>query len=181
MRNDRSVFDEVKRKGAMHIISATGAHGSVRFSDLKSHLPVSEPTIATRLDELQDAGLLDRTFHDEMPPRVEYSLTGEAEGLYEPLVDLFEWASEQDETGAPDTPNSKGQDGQEHQCICCGIGAESGTDHEDDDVIWYRTLNGLIAVVGNLQIRVKSSRSNVTCPHNQVGHSADEILPGFHK
>lgn len=85
----------VRGKGAMHIVYITGAHERIRFGDLANHLNISEPTLSTRLDELEDAGLIDRAFFDEMPPRVEYSLTPAGEELYKHLVPLFEWTVEE--------------------------------------------------------------------------------------
>lgn len=95
MPEDDPGFEVVRRKGAMYIIYVTGAHERVRFRDLTEHLNISDPTISTRLDELQEAGLLEREFFDEMPPRVEYSLTPTAEELHELLTPLFEWAAEE--------------------------------------------------------------------------------------
>lgn len=88
-------FEAVWRKGALHIIYLTGTNATIRFRDLKDQLTISDPTISTRLDELEEAGLLRRTFFDEMPPRVEYSLTPAGEELYDLLIPLFEWAAEQ--------------------------------------------------------------------------------------
>lgn len=88
-------FEAVWRKGALHIIYLTGTNETIRFRDLKDQLTISDPTISTRLDELEEAGLLRRTFFDEMPPRVEYSLTPAGEELYDLLIPLFEWAAEQ--------------------------------------------------------------------------------------
>lgn len=102
MPESESGFEVVWRKGAIHIIYLTGAQENIRFKDLKEHLDISDPTISTRLDELEEAGLVERTFFDEMPPRVEYSLTPPAEELYELLIPLFEWVSEQYEKETAD-------------------------------------------------------------------------------
>lgn len=95
MSEDDPGFEVVWRKGSMHIIYSTGVHDSIRFRELSDRLDISNPTISTRLDELEEAGLLERTFFDEMPPRVEYSLTPPAEELYELLIPIFEWTDEQ--------------------------------------------------------------------------------------
>lgn len=91
-------LEVVLRFGAMHIIYITGAHERIRFGELEAHLDVSHSTIATRLNELQDAGLLNRTSFDEVPPHVEYSLTQRGEELFEKLTPLIEWAAEVDRT-----------------------------------------------------------------------------------
>lgn len=148
MPDDTSIFDVVKRKGAMHVIYITGAHQNVRFTVLESHLSVSEPTIATRLDELEEADLLDRTFYDEMPPRVEYSLPSAAEELYGHLSPLFEWAAVRAETGPTPKQRENPKRGQSQACVYCETANGSGTDGDGDDTPWYRSVDGLINVLG---------------------------------
>ncbi len=70
------------------------ADGPLRFSDLEAALDAAPNTLSTRLDELTDAGLLDRTAYDETPPRVEYEPTERAEALYPALGHLHRWAVE---------------------------------------------------------------------------------------
>lgn len=147
MDDDEFEFDVVKRKGAMPILYITGAHGNVRFRDLQPHLTTSDPTISKRLDELDEIGLLVRTFYDEMPPRVEYSLTPAAEDLYEHLSPLFEWAAERAESGhAPGHGDTHHQE-QSQECVYCAVANESETDADGDDVHWYRTVDGLIIML----------------------------------
>ncbi len=54
---------------------ALHAGGTVRFKDLEAAMGVSPHTLSRRLKELVEAGLLERTAYDEMPPRVEYTVT----------------------------------------------------------------------------------------------------------
>lgn len=156
MDDDEFEFDVVKRKGAMPILYITGAHGNVRFRDLQPHLTTSDPTISKRLDELEEIGLLVRTFYDEMPPRVEYSLTPAAEDLYEHLPPLFEWAAERAESGhAPGHGDTHHQE-QSQACVYCATATGSENDADTaadgvadaDDSPWYRTIDGLITMVG---------------------------------
>lgn len=92
------VIEVLSRKYAMQSICVIGAHNSVRFSDLEAHLPTaSTSTLSTRLDELVEAGLVEREQYNEIPPRVEYALSPEGEELCDRLTSLLEWASERDE------------------------------------------------------------------------------------
>lgn len=146
MGKDRSMFSDLTRKGAMKIIYITGAHGSARYTDLQTHLTVSDPTIGKRLNELVEANLLVRTFDEELAPRVDYSLSAKAEEVYEPLAKLFDWASERAETDQkPNTESSTHE--QARTCVCCRTSSESGTSRDRDDVDWFHTVHGLIEVI----------------------------------
>lgn len=88
------VITTLSRKYAMQLISIVGAHDSLRFAAIEDHLPdASTSTISRRLDEFQDAGLISRTQYDEIPPRVEYSLTEDGDEVRTRLEPLLEWAS----------------------------------------------------------------------------------------
>lgn len=85
-------METLAKKYAIQLVCVVGAHGTVRFSDLEAHLPTaSTSTLSTRLAELVERGLLDRTQYDEIPPRVEYELTADGEELCERLEPLVEW------------------------------------------------------------------------------------------
>ena len=63
--------------------------GTRRYSDLKRALGrVSPKTLTERLRYLEDEGLLTRTVHAEVPPRVEYTLTPQGESLGEIIAAL---------------------------------------------------------------------------------------------
>jgi DNA-binding HxlR family transcriptional regulator len=88
------------RKYVMDIVCVVGTHGTVRFGDIEAHLPgASTSTLSTRLDELVEAGLLDRERHAEIPPRVEYELSEDGEELAERFRPVVEWAVERERNG----------------------------------------------------------------------------------
>lgn len=88
------VIDTLSQKYAMQLISIIGAHESLRFAEIEDHLAsASTSTISKRLDEFEDAGLISRTQYNEIPPRVEYSLTRDGEQVSTRLEPLLEWAS----------------------------------------------------------------------------------------
>lgn len=88
------VIDTLSRKYAMQLVSIIGAHESLRFAEIEEHLPTaSTSTISKRLDEFEDAGLISRTQYNEIPPRVEYSLTDDGDEVRTRLEPLLEWAS----------------------------------------------------------------------------------------
>ena len=54
----------------------TAHGGAIRFNEFKRTLEGIPPrTLAQRLQELEDAGILERRVIDDRPPRVEYRLT----------------------------------------------------------------------------------------------------------
>ena len=79
----------------MAVLSAFAfAEGSLRFSDLETGLHVAPNTLSTRLQDLTEAGLLDREAYDKVPPRVEYTPSKKAESLFPVFAHLHHWAIE---------------------------------------------------------------------------------------
>ena len=92
------VMDLLARKHAMQVVCVVAALGPVRYGQIEEAFgEVSSSTLSTRLDELVEAGLLDRERYAEIPPRVEYSLTAEGEELSAMLEPLLEWVEERGE------------------------------------------------------------------------------------
>jgi DNA-binding HxlR family transcriptional regulator len=63
-----------------------------RFGELRRELPgVTEKVLASHLREMESDGLVHREAYDEVPPRVEYSLTERGKSLNEALEPLGAW------------------------------------------------------------------------------------------
>jgi DNA-binding HxlR family transcriptional regulator len=85
-----------KRCGLL-IFTIIGNFGKVRYSELEKKLDgVSPRTLTDRLRKLESANLIRRETFDEIPLRVEYSLTQEGARLMDALVPMAEWASSGD-------------------------------------------------------------------------------------
>lgn len=66
--------------------------GPERFSDLQRHIPTASPKMLTaRLRDLEQLGLLTRTVHAEIPPRVEYQLTAQGKSLRPIIASIEKW------------------------------------------------------------------------------------------
>ena len=64
------------RRWMLAILWAAAEEGAVRFNEFKQALEGIPPrTLAQRLVELEEAGVLERRVLDTRPPRVEYQLT----------------------------------------------------------------------------------------------------------
>ena len=86
------VMDLLSAKYAIQVVCVVGALQPVRYGEIESAFgDVSSSTLSARLDELGEAGLLERRRYDEIPPRVEYRLTGDGEELRDLLEPLLEW------------------------------------------------------------------------------------------
>jgi len=68
--------DLLGRRWVLAILWASSQGGAVRFNEFKQTLETIPPrTLAARLSELEEAGVLERRVLDTRPPRVEYRLT----------------------------------------------------------------------------------------------------------
>lgn len=81
--------DLLGRRWMLAIVWAAAEEGAVRFNEFKMALEGIPPrTLAQRLAELEEAGVLERRVLDTRPPRVEYRLT-EAGRKLRVLVDAM--------------------------------------------------------------------------------------------
>ncbi|SEW08967.1 winged helix-turn-helix transcriptional regulator [Natrinema salifodinae] len=91
------VIETISKKYALQIISLLGAHGPMRYGGLEDRLEVtSSSLLSARLDELTEEGLIERRSFDEIPPRVEYSLTPRGRELEMRIQPLLEWAADEE-------------------------------------------------------------------------------------
>ena len=64
--------------------------GPIRFNELHRKLPkMTNATLSTQLKKLEEFGLIERKSYNEMPLRVEYSLTKMGEG-FRPVLESIE-------------------------------------------------------------------------------------------
>nr|WP_232686944.1 helix-turn-helix domain-containing protein [Halobacterium zhouii] len=88
------VMELLSRTHAMQVVCGVAHMGPARYRDIEDALDASSSTLSARLDELAEAGLLEREQYDEIPPRVEYDLTDDGRELAVRLEPVLEWASE---------------------------------------------------------------------------------------
>ena len=64
----------------------------VRFNELRRYIKnISDKTLSSNLKELESDGLISRKEYPQIPPKVEYSLTGRGKSLMEVLDQLCIW------------------------------------------------------------------------------------------
>jgi DNA-binding HxlR family transcriptional regulator len=65
----------------------------LRFSDLQRAIPaISQKMLAQQLRRLEGDGIVQRTVHSQVPPKVEYRLTEWGQALCPALDALLKWA-----------------------------------------------------------------------------------------
>lgn len=67
-------------------------NGPCKFQDFERSLKgISPTTLSARLKRLEEAGIVERRFYEQHPPRAEYLLTSRGNDLRPVLKALFEW------------------------------------------------------------------------------------------
>ncbi|MER6319707.1 helix-turn-helix domain-containing protein [Streptomyces sp. NPDC001581] len=87
----REIFSDVANKWALLIIEALGEQ-TLRFSTLRDEVEgISHKMLTQNLRMLERYGLLERTVHPTVPPRVEYTLTEPGQALRATIDGLCDW------------------------------------------------------------------------------------------
>ncbi len=88
----RVVLDRIGDKWTALVIGAL-EDGSLRFTELRARIGGVAPKVLTQtLRAMERDGLLTRTVHAEVPPRVDYELTDLGRSLTGPIATLTDWA-----------------------------------------------------------------------------------------
>jgi DNA-binding HxlR family transcriptional regulator len=90
----REILDRVGDKWSVLVIALLGEQGR-RFSELRRSIEgISQRMLTLTLRQLERDGLVARTVHATVPPRVDYELTPLGRSVLEPLMGLMTWAQE---------------------------------------------------------------------------------------
>lgn len=90
----RGLLDRIGDRWTVLVVGAL-EDGPHRFSELARTVQgISQKMLTQTLRGLEQDGLVTRTVHAEVPPRVEYALTDVGRSLLEPLGALDAWARE---------------------------------------------------------------------------------------
>jgi DNA-binding HxlR family transcriptional regulator len=89
----REVLDRVGDKWSVLVIALLGERGQ-RFSELKRAIEgISQRMLTLTLRQLERDGLVSRTVHATVPPRVDYALTPLGVSVLQPITALIDWAT----------------------------------------------------------------------------------------
>lgn len=87
----RDLFDTIGDKWAMLILLSI-EDGPLRNGEIKDRVQgISPKMLNQRLGVLVEDGLVTRTSHHQMPPRVDYELTELGESVIGPVKGVYEW------------------------------------------------------------------------------------------
>lgn len=85
----------IQGKYKMFILYALAGFGVVRFNEMKKFIgSISYKTLSSTLKELEADELVHRKEYPQIPPKVEYSLTGRGKSLIPILDQMCSWGEE---------------------------------------------------------------------------------------
>ncbi|MCF2144724.1 MAG: helix-turn-helix transcriptional regulator [Candidatus Heimdallarchaeota archaeon] len=88
----------IGKKWSILLLNAIGNQKKIRYNKLKKVLRgINSKVLSQRLKELERAELILRKSYDEIPPKVEYSLSEKGRSLRTALLPLLEWFYSQNE------------------------------------------------------------------------------------
>ena len=88
----REVLERVADKWTLLVIEELGSGGEMRFTQLYQRIGgVSQKMLTKTLRQLERDGLVTRSVHAVVPPRVDYKLTPLGETLGEAVCGIWTW------------------------------------------------------------------------------------------
>ena len=80
-------------KWKSRIICVLSANERLRYSEIRKEMyNITDSVLAATLKDLIEAGIIDRKSYDEIPPRVEYSLTEKGRSVVPILQSICQWS-----------------------------------------------------------------------------------------
>ena len=88
----RKTLELISGKWRTHIIYELCKHTTCRFGELKKSLPqITNTMLTSTLRDLEHFEIVKRTQFNEIPPRVEYSLTDKGKAMLPIFCELAKW------------------------------------------------------------------------------------------
>src|SRR3954471_19548414 len=96
------IVDIVFSRWTTPILWALNEYGRQRFVELERRIATITPKVLTqRLRQLERDGLITRTYHAEVPPRVEYEISDLGRSLGPMFATLADWSPNLGRVAAP--------------------------------------------------------------------------------
>ncbi|MBB4005374.1 winged helix-turn-helix transcriptional regulator [Aurantimonas endophytica] len=88
----RAAIRCIDGKWKLPILASLHRNGTLRFSELERAIPgVTQKMLTQHLRELEEDGIVHRIVHSQVPPKVEYLLTGKGLALQPVFASLHDW------------------------------------------------------------------------------------------
>ena len=89
----RNVLGRFADKWSLLILCNLQGRGKMRYGEIRNSIPdISQKMLTSTLKQLEQDHLVTRKAYAEIPPRVEYSLTGLEMSLMPIIGSMIEWA-----------------------------------------------------------------------------------------
>ncbi len=80
-------------KWRSRIICVLSANEKLRYSQIRKEMyNITDAVLSSTLKDLMEDGMVDRKSYDEIPPRVEYSLTQKGESVVPIFQSICQWS-----------------------------------------------------------------------------------------
>ena len=86
------VLSRVGDRWSVLVVISLAQYETLRFNELKRNLNISQRMLSLTLKELERDGLVNRTYHPTIPPKVEYNLSEMGLSFRKPVSALGCWA-----------------------------------------------------------------------------------------
>lgn len=88
----QSLIGTLAKKWNLRVIFELTKRDTIRFGELRSQVgEIAATSLSSTLKELEENGFVERIQYNEIPPRVEYSLTEKGRMLYPVFVAMGNW------------------------------------------------------------------------------------------
>ncbi|OVE74583.1 hypothetical protein BVX95_02025 [archaeon D22] len=88
----QQVLDLLGQKWTLMILRVINQNKVQRFNEIyKALKPISPKTLSVRLEELEKKHIISKKVYNEIPPKVEYTLTKEGNELIECFKHIDKW------------------------------------------------------------------------------------------
>ncbi|MBD5423984.1 MAG: helix-turn-helix transcriptional regulator [Allobaculum sp.] len=91
-------------KWKIPVIYVLCTNGTLRYNELKQALGITNVMLSNTLKDLEQEGLILRVSYNEIPPRVDYSLSEQAQSLIPIIMAFAKWGEELLEEKDVDSP-----------------------------------------------------------------------------
>lgn len=91
----RNILSRMSDKWSLLILSTLNQNGVMRYKELNAAIPdISQKMLSGTLKRLEEDRLINRKMYNEIPPRVEYTLTKTGKELMPAMGMMINWALE---------------------------------------------------------------------------------------